>query len=309
MEQLNDDLPLVSILIPTYNRLKYLKRALDSALSQMYPNLEIIICDNSEGAETKDYIEGLMKTTSNVFYYKNKENIKYIGNMRRCLELANSEYVNFLMDDDLFAPQKIETMMAYCLKDSDIHLVTSPRYVINDDDQAIAPYLMGLQLEKDWIGEGQELLKLSIQTIDNFIGEPTTVLFKKSALKFSFGQYYHHEFIVYSDLVTWYSLLESGKCVYLKEPLSYFRRHQSQTTAESEKDWGGELRGFDEAAKLADVASLHHIFKTRVEYTQFITNLLEIYSVAFKRLITEKGEGLQIPSTYPRLMYDLLSRI
>ena len=77
MEQLNDDLPLVSILIPTYNRLKYLKRALDSALSQMYPNLEIIICDNSEGAETKDYIEGLMKTTSNVFYYKNKENIKY----------------------------------------------------------------------------------------------------------------------------------------------------------------------------------------------------------------------------------------
>lgn len=77
MEQLNTALPLVSILIPTYNRLKYLKRTLESALNQTYPNLEIIICDNSEGEETKGYIEALMKTTSNVFYYKNKENSNY----------------------------------------------------------------------------------------------------------------------------------------------------------------------------------------------------------------------------------------
>ena len=64
--------PLVSILIPTYNRPHYFKIALESALAQTYPNIEIIIGDDSTNDETEILI--------NEQYLPNYKNITYIRN-------------------------------------------------------------------------------------------------------------------------------------------------------------------------------------------------------------------------------------
>ncbi|MDB8566201.1 glycosyltransferase family 2 protein [Turicibacter sanguinis] len=309
MSENETKIPLVSILIPTYNRAVFFQQALESVLSQTYKNIEVIVCDNSENDETKNLVEAYQKVHSHIRYYKNETNLKYIGNMRRCLELASGEYINFLMDDDLFMPQKIEKMMAFCLIDQAINLVTSPRIIINQVGEVIEPRLMGLKVTGNWVGSGRELAKLSITNIENFLGEPTTVLFKKAALKFPFGTYYHHEFLVLSDLVTWYSILEEGKAVYLSEPLSYFRKHSEQNTAQNEKKWEGKIPGFDEAAKIADIVASTNFYDTKVEYTRFVVNILSIYTQILTRLINEKGEHLEIPEDYAQLMYNIISKI
>ena len=66
------DLPLVSILIPTYNRPHYFKIALESALAQTYSNIEIIIGDDSTNDETETLIhEQYLPHYKNVTYIRN----------------------------------------------------------------------------------------------------------------------------------------------------------------------------------------------------------------------------------------------
>src|SRR5438034_4668818 len=53
----NAELPLVSIIIPTYNRARTIERAIDSALKQSYPNIEIIVIDDGSTDDTGDVLK------------------------------------------------------------------------------------------------------------------------------------------------------------------------------------------------------------------------------------------------------------
>ena len=67
---MKEQMPLVSILIPTYNRPDYFKIAFESALNQTYSNIEIIVCDNSTNEKTNEYIKPFL-SNKRVKYYRN----------------------------------------------------------------------------------------------------------------------------------------------------------------------------------------------------------------------------------------------
>ncbi|MED3574367.1 glycosyltransferase family 2 protein, partial [Cytobacillus praedii] len=89
------DLPLVSILIPTYNRPDYFELALKSALEQTYENIEIIIGDDS----TNNLTESLVKDKylpfyNNIRYIRNETNLGQFDNDLKLMELSSGEYIN-----------------------------------------------------------------------------------------------------------------------------------------------------------------------------------------------------------------------
>lgn len=99
--------PLISILIPTYNRPEYLKECLDSVLSQVgFKNIELefIVSDNSENDDTKILLDWYVKNNQNkiIKYNKNKVNLWMVWNWNKLLELKSWEYFIFLSDDDKF---------------------------------------------------------------------------------------------------------------------------------------------------------------------------------------------------------------
>lgn len=103
---------LVSVIIPTYKRPANLCRAIDSVIGQTYSNVEIIVVDDN-GMNTEWQIETeriLQKyiLSNQIKYIKpeNHRNGSYARNMG--LKVAEGEYVNFLDDDDVFDPKKIE---------------------------------------------------------------------------------------------------------------------------------------------------------------------------------------------------------
>ncbi|RUT63328.1 hypothetical protein C1149_16050 [Clostridium botulinum] len=66
--------PLVSVLIPTYNRPEYFKEALESVINQTYRNIEIIIGDDSTNDETENLIkENYLNNYDNIKYYHNRK--------------------------------------------------------------------------------------------------------------------------------------------------------------------------------------------------------------------------------------------
>ncbi|PGT56940.1 hypothetical protein COD14_28750 [Bacillus cereus] len=220
--------PLVSILIPAYNRPIYFKQALISALLQSYSNIEIIISDDS----TNDESQKIALRFGNKFprvikYYKNKINIGGRLNFQLALQKARGEYINFLMDDDLFHPHKIERMMQYFLTDTNekIKLVTSYRQPIDSAGNEIQDFsFTKKRYHTDTIIDGITASN-SILLDGNWIGEPTTTLFRKKDLLEPFGYFRGSQYYSAVDMASWFSLLSNGSLVYIADTLSYLRMH------------------------------------------------------------------------------------
>ena len=102
--------PLVSIIIPTYNRPKYLQRAIESSLKQTYRNIEVIVIDDNSNYNPLTIIEGFKD--NRIKYYKNSVNRGSVFSRNRGLSICSGDYVNFLDDDDEILPQKIEFQVA-----------------------------------------------------------------------------------------------------------------------------------------------------------------------------------------------------
>jgi len=225
--------PLVSILIPTCDRPHYLEQALKSALDQTYPRMEIVICDNSEDDASERMVKAYQSKRKGhkIRYFRNSENLGPIINQQKCLELSKGKYVNYLMDDDLFHPVKIEKMMHYFLKYKEVSLVTSQRRIIDGDGHPIYVPPVGTfrkLYDKDTIVDGRKLSERMLRDRTNYIGEPTTVLFRKKDLTEPFGVLSGQQIYFGVDLASWLNLLTRGKAVYMVQPLSYLRYHSQQ---------------------------------------------------------------------------------
>jgi glycosyltransferase involved in cell wall biosynthesis len=236
-------LPKVSVIIPTYNRPHYFELALQSALGQTYPNIEIIVGDDSTNEETYALIQPYLNANPQIQYFKNEKNLGQFDNSLKCMELSMGEYINFLMDDDLFHPEKIDRMMSYLLDpaNSSVTLVTSHRKLI-DELGGFLPFEFKSTrriVQEDTVLDGRWMANLFYRTKDNFIGEPTTVLFKRSALSEPFGTYKGRKSICNVDTATWMNLLQKGNAIYISESLSYFRWHSGQQQQSSHMLIGG----------------------------------------------------------------------
>ena len=96
----------VTILIPTRNRYKMFKRALESILKQTYSNLKIIILDNNSSDETPEYCKNLID--ERIHYHQSKKDLTMLENWKRGLELIETKYFLRLDDDNFYSKNFIE---------------------------------------------------------------------------------------------------------------------------------------------------------------------------------------------------------
>lgn len=112
--------PLVTIGIPTYNRAKLLRRALDSVANQSYSNLEVIIADNcSPDDEVERVIEAYSYKIVGLRYIKHIENIGAINNFFYLLAQAKGKYFMWLADDDELSPNYVSSLVRLLESNSD----------------------------------------------------------------------------------------------------------------------------------------------------------------------------------------------
>ena len=223
-----DVFPLVSVLIPTFERPSYFKMALESVLQQTYLNLDIIISDNSNNDETEELMQSYLAEDKRIKYYHHRDFDKS-DNWLFCRNYDNpeSEYVNWLMDDDLFLPRKIELMVDCYRKNPDVSLCFSNRLFIDSEGKVLRQNLLSKENFK-MLGEeaGRQLFFR-----DNFIGEPTTVLIKKKYLRDNdLGWTKLESTFERIDFSTWLHMLTQGNLFYFAEPLSCCREHVGQAS-------------------------------------------------------------------------------
>jgi predicted SAM-dependent methyltransferase/glycosyltransferase involved in cell wall biosynthesis len=245
-----DENPLVSIVIPAYKP-RFFRAALESAVNQTYRNLDILICDDSEAGHIEDIAQEFVGKDGRVRYMRNPLRGLETGreNHRLCVREAKGDFVKFLNDDDLLAPHCVERLLNCFIQNPDITLATSKRQRI-DANGAYLPDIAATQapVAQDCIIDGLSLGAGLISTRLNFVGEPSTTMFRKSELADifpDFGSIDRRKIDGIFDVSIWLNLLTRGNAVYLVEPLSFFRIHGEQAqivyadicNAGSEKGW------------------------------------------------------------------------
>lgn len=93
---------MISIIIPTYNRKRFIGDAIDSVLMQKYDKKEIIIVDDLSTDGTEEYIKEKYSNNPNVYYYKNSKNSGAGLSRKYGYEKSSGEYVIFMDDDDYY---------------------------------------------------------------------------------------------------------------------------------------------------------------------------------------------------------------
>ncbi len=175
-----DLFPLVTIIIPTFNRPKFFREALESALNQTYRNIEIVISDDSTIDDTEHLIQDYLADVR-IKYFRHKGfTADDNWNFLRDYDNPAAEYVNWLMDDDLFYPTKIEKMVEVYRNFPDVSLVTSAKDFIDAEGNVTGnnQHLAHHDVKVPGCEAGR-LLFLNT----NYIGEPTTVLIRKKFLR------------------------------------------------------------------------------------------------------------------------------
>lgn len=102
--------PLISIIIPTFNRAQLLGETLDSVLGQTYKNWECIVVDDGSTDNTEMLMVAYKAKDSRFKYYRRPDNLLPGGNAARNygFEISQGEYVNWFDDDDIMLPEFLE---------------------------------------------------------------------------------------------------------------------------------------------------------------------------------------------------------
>jgi glycosyltransferase involved in cell wall biosynthesis len=108
-------LPSITLAIPYYSNLGYLRKAIESVLRQRDGSWKLIVCDDGEQAEeTERVVLGL--GDARVAYHRNPRRLGMAGNWNRCLDLAETDLVTLLHADDELLPDYTATMCERAFK-------------------------------------------------------------------------------------------------------------------------------------------------------------------------------------------------
>ena len=118
--------PLISIIIPTFNRAHLIQETLNSVITQLYSKWECIIVDDGSTDNTKQVVEGYAKKDERFKYFQRPAGRKKGASPSRNygLEMANGDYIQFLDSDDLLEEKKFQEQIKVLSQYSPVSLVT-----------------------------------------------------------------------------------------------------------------------------------------------------------------------------------------
>jgi len=267
--------PIISVCIPTYNGAKYFRECLDSILAQTLTEFELLIVDDHSSDDTLKIAQEYADRDARIRVTRNDRNLGLVGNWNRCVELAQGEWIKFVFQDDLIAPECLEKMVAACEKDTAI--VACQRTFLFEKSISETMRLKYLNLsslneytQTAWISPSEICHKTLDNIGQNFIGEPTVTLIRKSVFE-RFGLFNPH-LIQLCDYEFWLRVGSNTGIVYVPELLASFRIHNESTSSTNHNQRSWRIR--------MDTAILIHEFM----FNPICANFRSVTQTSRKRL-------------------------
>jgi glycosyltransferase involved in cell wall biosynthesis len=236
--------PTVSVCVPVYNNSATIARCLRSVLDQDGIDFEIVVVDDDSSDESAAIAATMLRGEDRLI--RNQPRLGLSQNHDKCLELARGTYVQFVHADDWLLPGALQKLTRY-FDDPTVGMAFAPRRVETDElawkARYATPHVHFYKLEE--YNQGRSLvMQMALRGVkENWIGEPTSVMFRRR-LALDVGGF-RHDIYQLVDLDLWLRLMLRSTVCFVPQELSV-RNHTMATESmrnwTSRRDWLDRLR-------------------------------------------------------------------
>jgi glycosyltransferase involved in cell wall biosynthesis len=175
-----ENIPLLSVIIPTYNHGRFLRQAVASVLEQGYENIEVLVLDNASTDNTREIMHAFA-SDRRIRYMCNPRNIGPSYNVLNGIQIARGRYLSTLMADDYYNPGYLSRLLPRLLEKPEAVVGYTAIRWVNEGGQALAmPRHPGYGNE-DYAGGRNEVAELLVN--DNYIPPSAALIQREPFLK------------------------------------------------------------------------------------------------------------------------------
>jgi len=202
---------LVSVVLPTYNGVRYLRDSIESCLNQTHRNLELLVVDDGSTADVRGVVSRF--ADARLRYLRHDRNQGIAAGLNTGFRNSRGEYLTWTSDDNRYAGDAIETLLRFLRKYPEVSFVYADCLLVDDRGNPFGPGILRMK-------PAREL------AVANCIG--ACFLYRRSVYE-AIGAYDAEAFLV-EDYDYWIRVSARFRMQRLARPLYYYRYHPDSLT-------------------------------------------------------------------------------
>ncbi|PIT97454.1 glycosyl transferase [Candidatus Berkelbacteria bacterium CG10_big_fil_rev_8_21_14_0_10_41_12] len=208
-------IPKVSIIIPVYNGSDFLPQAIDSALSQTYKNIEIIVVN--DGSNDRGATKKIAKSYGNKIRYFYKKNGGVASALNLGIKKMNGQYFSWLSHDDVYYPNKVQAQIDFLKKLKNKNVVLYSDFDLIDNTSKV---FRSVRINSSAPEKFQFALIISSPVSGCTTLVPKTIFDKIGLFK--------ENLMTIQDYDMWFRIAEKYDFIHIPKVLIKSRRHPDQ---------------------------------------------------------------------------------
>lgn len=240
--QMDSQQPLVSVIVPVYNRSIYLEQAIQSALNQTYQNIEIIVSDDCSPESPQTIVQSF--DDSRIRFRRNSTNLGVAENIITTVKEARGKYIASLNDDDLWNEDFLEKLVPQLENNQDLVLAFCDHYIIDDNsniDEA-ATNECTQAWKRNQLKEGIYQPFYEIALVNQAVASSVAAIIRQDAI--DWDKFPPQAGPFWDLYLTYMACRNGGGAYYSPERLSQYRVHAlSETMNIGSKNTKAKIRG------------------------------------------------------------------
>ncbi len=229
----------VTVGIPTYNRAEWLSQTIESVLQQTLPDFQLIISDNASEDTTPEVVASF--NDRRIAYKRSEHNLGPVRNLNRLIELAATEFLVLLPDDDLMYPRYLESAVDFMERFGTAGLVHTAFDVLDAQGKVVTRKRPLKPRSPEMLeARGHALERLMVSTWPLCFSSTmyrTEAITRAGGLEVGVGSF--------DDTLLWMRIARDWDFGYVDKPLIGFRVHEESLTTALAADEGVTRSGRD----------------------------------------------------------------
>lgn len=223
-KKIENNLPFVTVVTPSYNHAKYIRHTIDSVLSQDYPNIEFVLLNDGSTDNTHE----ILKEYGDRFYWETQPEMFQTATINKGWVMTKGEIITWLNSDDSFYPGAISKSVEYLMNHPETGVVFGDTMYTNDD---------GGDIYRSQLPNGFSYFDFVVNC-ENVIPQPSAFIRRDVINKVG---YLDSQLDYFMDWDLWLRAGLHFKIDYFPELLSTYRLHQNSKTVSKTIEAAPEL--------------------------------------------------------------------
>lgn len=220
-------MPLISVIMPSFNHGKYVGEAIESVLNQTINDLELIIIDDASHDNSRDIIKRLSENDQRIKPKFNQKNMGIASTLNQAISYSEGKYIAFIASDDLWAPSKLKRQLEILENNNDLVLWCEGKIINSKGEENNLHFTEYYGVPKESGSIFEELIK------GNYIFGSSIMLKTENLRELMLDENlkYLNDHKLYLDLAYKY------KYYFIPDALAKYRIHGENTTFRNISEW------------------------------------------------------------------------